>query len=178
MADTTGGAGNRPTIHRLHIHPPRDRDGALIPPQPKGSMKCIGGRGRVAHQLIEDDKTGSRKIWRARVTEAATQLAGNYEPGTPLVVGLLALFERTAAAKKRAFPTTRSVGDTDKLARMLLDALDDADVYDDDSRVVLLLSMKAYAPRPGAVVYVAPYAPGVAPAILGAIETTATSFEP
>lgn len=165
MDDTTGGAGNRPTIHRLTI--------TGHTPQTKGSMKCIGARGRIGHQLIEDDKTGDRKKWRARVTEAARQLADNYEPGTPLVIGLLSLVTRPASASKRPHPVTRSSGDVDKLARMILDALDDAQVYDDDSRVILLLSGKAYAAKPGAVVYVAPYAPGVANTILGAIETTA-----
>lgn len=163
MADTTGGAGNtRPTIHRLTI--------TGHTPQTKGSMKCIG-RGRIAHQLIEDDKTGDRKKWRARVTEAARQLAGQYEPNTALVVGLLALVERPASAAKRPHPTTRSSGDTDKHLRMLLDALDDAGVYDDDSRIVTVIARKAYAARAGAVIYIAPEDDAAAVTILNAIIT-------
>lgn len=162
MADNTnGGAGNRPTIHRLTI--------TGHTPQTKGSMKCIGARGRIAHQLIEDDKTGDRKKWRALVTDAARQLAGNYEPNTALVVGLLALVERPASAAKRVHPTTRSSGDIDKHLRMLADALDDAGVYDDDSRIVTVIARKAYSARAGAVIYIAPEDDPAAVTILHAI---------
>ena len=129
-------------------------------PAPKGSMKCIGGRGPVKHQLIEDDKTGDRKVWRERLTAAARGLADRLpdrgEHG--VIVGLLVLVERPASAPRRALPSTRSAGDLDKHARMTLDALDDADVFTDDSRVCFLISAKAFADDgpPGAIVYVAP----------------------
>lgn len=128
-------------------------------PAPKGSLKCIGGRGPIKHQLIEDDKTGDRKVWREKLTAAARALAGKLpdQGDAGVIVGVLALVERPASAARRLLPTTRSAGDSDKHARMTLDALDDADVFRDDSRVVLVLAAKAYADdRAGAVIYVAP----------------------
>lgn len=139
------------TIWRLRV------DGE---PQTKGSVKCIGGRGPIKHALIEDDKTGARALWRAKLAEAAQLLAGklpdNGDDG--VIVGLLALVERPASARGRSLPARRSSGDTDKHLRMTFDALDDAEVYGDDSRICLTLGAKAYADdgRPGAIVYVAP----------------------
>lgn len=128
-------------------------------PAPKGSMKCIGGRGKVKHQLIEDDSTGARRVWRKRLTSAAAGLAGllpdQGEGG--VIVGVVALVKRPPSApRSRTLPTTRSAGDADKHARMTLDALDDAGVYVDDSRVVLEMAGKAYADHgpTGAVIYV------------------------
>ena len=130
-------------------------------PAPKGSLKCIGGRGPVRHQLIEDDKTGDRKAWREKLATAARALAGKLPDrgDAGVIVGVLALVERPASAARRTLPTTRSAGDVDKHARMTLDALDDADVFRDDSRVVLVISAKAFAAEgtpTGAIVYVAP----------------------
>lgn len=138
------------TIHRLRV------EGT---PAPKGSLKCIGGRGPIKHQLIEDDKTGDRAAWRTRLASAASQLAGklpdNGDAG--VIVGVLALVARPASAARRNLPTTRSAGDVDKHARMTLDALDDGGVFSDDSRVVLVIAGKAFTDaKPGAVVYVAP----------------------
>jgi Holliday junction resolvase RusA-like endonuclease len=128
-------------------------------PQPKGSMKCVG-RGGGRHQLVEDDKTGERRRWRKTLTEAAQQLAGRLPDSgdAGVIVGVLALVPRPASAARRALPTTRSAGDADKLFRAVGDALDQAGVYTDDSRIVLALSAKAYAPdgTPGAIIWVAP----------------------
>lgn len=44
-----------------------------------------------------------------------------------------------------ARPITRAAGDADKVARLVLDALDVAGVYDDDSQVALLRIEKRYA---------------------------------
>lgn len=129
-------------------------------PQPKGSMKCIGRRGPTGHQLIEDDKTGAKKAWRDTLTDAARLLAGKLpnQGDAGVIVGVLALVPRPASARRRPLPTTRSSGDVDKLLRAVADPLDTADVYIDDSRIVLAIPAKVYADdgRPGAIVWVAP----------------------
>lgn len=128
-------------------------------PAPKGSLRCVGGRGRVKHQLIEEDSAGNRERWRATLTAAAAGLADRLpnQGQDGVIVGYLALVERPASAPTRPLPTTRSAGDVDKHLRMGLDSLDDAQVFYDDSRVVLAIAAKAYATSsPGAIVYIAP----------------------
>jgi len=46
------------------------------------------------------------------------------------------------------WPTTRAGGDLDKVARLVLDALEIAGVYKDDSQVVALRAEKEYAETP------------------------------
>ena len=151
MDDTTGGAGNRPTpIWRLAVQ-------GL--PTPKGSMKCIGQRGPVKHVLVEDDTSGGRARWRETLTAAGRDLAKRMDGpiGTHAAIGALFILPRPAAARNRLLPNRKTTGDLDKLTRQLLDALTDAEVLADDSRVVGLLVFKVYETetrRPGAVVYV------------------------
>lgn len=124
-------------------------------PAPKGSLKCIGQApkgGRVMHRLIEDDKAGRGKAWRAKVTAAAVELRkaiGETLDG-PLGLAIITVHHRPAAAAKRLLPASRSGHDVDKLSRMLMDALDDGDVFTDDSRVCFLTTAKVYelATRP------------------------------
>lgn len=131
-------------------------------PAPKGSLKCIGARGPIKHQLIEDDKTGARKTWRNHLTTAAQGLADRLgEPlgqnGAAVAIGALFVLPRPKSATKRLLPTTRSGGDLDKFCRMACDALVDGGVIVDDSRIALLLSMKVYevpTRQPGLVLYV------------------------
>lgn len=173
MADTTGGAGNtRPAIHRLRVYGE---------PTPKGSMKCIGRRGKVAHKLVEDDTSGGRARWRDTLTAAARVLTTRItEPlDEHVTIGALFVLPRPAAARRRAFPNRRNTGDLDKLTRQLLDALTDAGVLNDDSRVVALQVAKVYENpdrRPGVTVYVAsegnPHSP-----ILNALLTTAPELQ-
>lgn len=128
-------------------------------PAAKGSMKCIGGRGKVRHQLVESDSSGNGKVWRKQVTAAATELRARIGEtlDEPLGVAIISTAIRPAAAKNRVHPANRGARDVDKLARMILDAMDDADVYTDDSRVCFLTSTKVYedGSRPrGAAVFV------------------------
>ena len=119
------------------------------PPAPKGSMKCIGGRGPGKPQLLEDAKTGDRKVWRERLTAAARGLASRLpEPlgqdGAAVAMGALFVLPRPRSAASRPLPTTRSGGDLDKLRRMLGDALDSAEVDVDASRIALVQAAKVY----------------------------------
>ena len=135
-------------------------------PAPKGSMKCVGAGGKIRHRLVPDDSGHGQKRWREAVTAVATDLAATM--GAPIdeaaIVGIQFLLPRPAAAKTRTLPFLRANkaapgGDVDKLTRMVLDALTDARVLADDSRVCLTLAGKAYVDdghRPGAIVWVGP----------------------
>lgn len=135
---------------------------AVIPghPAPKGSLKCVGGRGR--HRLVEDnDRTGP---WRDKIATAlgpkwpTAQRAADQQPigaeitftidrpayhyGTGRNAGVIK--DRYAAV----YPTSHSTGDIDKHARLLLDALQDAQVLPDDCIVIDLHARKAYVGCP------------------------------
>lgn len=123
-------------------------------PAPKGSMKCIGKRGKVRHALIEDAGPSQRE-WRARV-----QLAGEHLlPGIgetldgPVSVEVTFTLPRPASARGRVWPHLKANGktaggDLDKLVRLILDAFTDARVWTDDSRVVEITARKAYPDTP------------------------------
>lgn len=132
-------------------------------PAPKGSLKCIGGRGGKggAHVLIEDN--ARTKDWRATIANGIRRHdlapAG---PGQPVGVEVTFTLERpkahygtgrNAGTLKERFADARPVGhqtgDTDKLVRLVLDALQDADLIPDDSAVVEVVARKEYvAERP------------------------------
>lgn len=129
-------------------------------PKPKGSLKCIGRRGKVAHVLIED--AGEQlTTWRERVTYAARQAKTTYPKGTPVSVYIDFYIPRplshhsTVPPRNKilpryleAQPVTRSSGDLDKLTRTILDAITDGGLLDDDSQVVELIVRKYYADNP------------------------------
>lgn len=122
-------------------------------PKPKGSLRCIGGKNR--HQLIEDN--AKTKPWRDAIALwVRRSWHETVDPGQP--VGVEATFSlprpkghygtgRNAGHVKHSAPdhaTSHSTGDVDKLARLVLDALQDTDVLPDDSQVVELQARKAY----------------------------------
>lgn len=121
-------------------------------PATKGSLKCVGRGGR--HQLIEDDKPGTRRVWRARVAHAAAAIlshTGRPFSG-PVGVGLEFTISRPKSApKSRIWPVTRSSGDLDKLARLALDAITDAGLWADDSQCCQLHCTKRYMGAEGAL---------------------------
>jgi Holliday junction resolvase RusA-like endonuclease len=139
-----------------------DREHVLVvygAPAPKGSLKCIGRKGR--HQLVEDAKR--TKPWRERVTVGARRLTVSGLSG-PLGVEVTLTVDRPAwhygtgrnAAKLKAsappYPHKRSTGiggDVDKLERTILDALEDAGVLTDDAQVVELIGRKTFRDGPG-----------------------------
>jgi hypothetical protein len=136
---------------------------------PKGSMKCIGRRGRVAHQLVEQvDNAG----WRTVVVDALARYwpAGDgRRPVKHQPVGVKLTFTlerpkthhgtgrnaRTLKAAAPDYPAAHGTGDVDKLARLILDALQDGDVLPNDAQVVQLTARKFYAgdPHPDALGY-------------------------
>lgn len=123
-------------------------------PKPKGSMKCIGARGKVKHQLVEQvDDNG----WRDAVTAAAKRyVLEQADKHQAVYVEMTFTLSRPAAhygtgrnqwvVKPSApvWPTLFGTGDTDKLARLVLDCLQDAKVLDNDAQVRPLYVDKAY----------------------------------
>lgn len=118
-------------------------------PAPKGSLKCIG-RG-TRHQLIEDNK--NTKPWRQRVQLAGPHLQIDGQPWTgPVGIALTFTLDRPVSVKpaKRPWPHVRGkgAGDVDKLARTVLDGLEDAGVFADDAQVCSLSATKCYPDTP------------------------------
>lgn len=132
-------------------------------PAPKGSLKCVGGRGR--HQLIEDNvKT---KPWRDAVAlwirRNWHQHADEHQPLGADVTFSLPRPKYHYGTGKNAYilkdtappyPTKKAkdAGDADKLLRLILDAIQDTDVLPDDAQVIDVSARKRYAadnPPPG-----------------------------
>lgn len=148
-------------------------------PAPKGSLRCIGGAGG-RHQLIEDNKR--TKPWRDKIAteiRRAWPIDQHAAPGQPIGAEVTTTHERPAghlgtgrnsgvvkASYADVHPVTRSAGDVDKLARLILDAIQDTGVLPDDAQVVELIQRKAYArpqnptgdvlPCPGVVIRLYP----------------------
>jgi Holliday junction resolvase RusA-like endonuclease len=133
-----------------------DREHVLVvygPPAPKGSMKCIGRGGR--HQLV--DNSTRTKPWRERVAAGARRLTISGLSG-PLGVEVTLTVDRptshyrvngqlSAEGRRRPWPSRKSSGvggDVDKLARTVLDALEDSGVLLDDAQVVELIVRKTF----------------------------------
>lgn len=131
---------------------------AVIPgtPAPKGSLKCIGGKGR-GHQLIEDN--ARTKPWReklARLLRRSWPTDQHAEPKQPIGAEITISIDRTPShrgtgrnahvlkASAPSYPTGHNTGDVDKHARLTLDALQDAGILPDDCIVVDLHIRKAY----------------------------------
>jgi Holliday junction resolvase RusA-like endonuclease len=124
-------------------------------PVGKGSLRCIGSRGSRQHVLIEDNPRTQE--WRDEIARAAH--AAEFEvagAGQAIGVEITSTLPRPAghygtgrnAQRVRPsapkFPVAHGTGDADKLARLVLDALQDADVLADDAQVVEVLSRKSY----------------------------------
>ncbi len=127
-------------------------------PATKGSLKCVGRNG--THRLIESN-AGSQ-AWRETVAAVAADALADWMPdylgkGIPIGIEITTTISRPAshmrtngAVKDSAprFPTNLRTGDVDKFARLVLDALEDAGVLDDDAQVIEALSRKFYAGSP------------------------------
>lgn len=117
-------------------------------PVSQGSKRCFCRNGRAT--LIE--ASDRLKPWRAQITAAAVfaRVEQRLEPLDVPVGCYLTFYLPRPASAKRDVPSVKP--DIDKLTRAVLDALTDADIWSDDSRVVSLYAQKAYATeveRPG-----------------------------
>lgn len=120
-------------------------------PAPKGSLKCIGRRGKSAHNLIENNTR--TKPWREAVKFAGGRLRTEYNIVEPLdgALGIAITFTvglpPSIKPGARLWPFKRSTGlggDVDKLARTVLDGLEDSGIFSDDAQVCELTAVKAY----------------------------------
>lgn len=109
--------------------------------------------------------------WREAV-KAAAMVAGVAGIHSPVHVDIVFWFERpkshygtgrnagTVKAAAPAFPTTRNIGDVDKLQRSTFDALTDVGVIDDDSMIASVSARKRWCdagkPLAGAYITIVP----------------------
>ena len=115
-------------------------------PKTKGSLDFRRGGG------VTENVAGSKE-WRAMVARAVQHERSRRGARTPSVapVGVRALFVLPFSAGSEAdedcvpAPIAARTGDTDKLARNILDALTDAGAYKDDVQVCKLVCNKVYA---------------------------------
>lgn len=138
-------------------------------PVTQGSMKAFarGGRAVVTH-----DKGPALNHWRSRVTLEARRAWGRAAPlDGPVAVTLVFRLARpkghygTGRNAQRVRPSAPALPhtglDLDKLARAINDALTQAHIWADDSRVCTMTTHKTYAgpdEQPGVDITVAPLA--------------------
>lgn len=140
-----------------------DRELVIVIPgraAPKGSLKCVGRRGRVAHVILESDEGGHAKRFRETVAMWVRRkwpTDQHAAPGQPLGAEITFTLQRPKghygtgrnAGKVKpsyvdALPVGHSTGDVDKLLRNALDALQDTDTLPDDCAVVEATARKFY----------------------------------
>lgn len=127
-------------------------------PASKGSMKCIGRRGKVGHVLVE---SVDNKDWRDAVSTWAGRKLTPFEARVPLSAEMTFTLDRPRShygtgrnagvlkTSAPAFPVGHNTGDVDKLLRLVLDALQDAGVLPDDCQVIEVTARKVYvSPSP------------------------------
>jgi len=126
-------------------------------PIPQGSKvaKLIPAPGTKwgVRPVLYDDNDKALKPWRKAVTAAAKAAAVDLDQlvDVPIVVVVEFRMSRPKTVK-REYPTVKP--DVDKLERAVLDAVTDAGVWNDDSRVVVLKGSMVYAKTAGAFVQV------------------------
>lgn len=127
-------------------------------------MKCIGARGDVKHQLVEDVRVGQRN-WRDRITNVGRdKVQQRADKDQPVGVDVTFTVDRPSShfgtgrnrfllnARAPMWPTTKNTNDVDKMLRLLLDALQDSGVLVDDAQAVETAARKAYPqPKPEAL---------------------------
>lgn len=126
-------------------------------PAPKGSLKCIGGKGGRGHVLIEDN--ARTKVWRSTVAGWITRAwpkDQNADKNQPLGADITFTLPRPRGhygtgrnsdvlkTTAPAYPISHQAGDVDKLLRLALDAIQDTPVLPDDCAVVEVHALKAY----------------------------------
>lgn len=119
-------------------------------PIPQGS-KRIGRNRRTGKPILVEDNPETAP-WRNHVTEVAGMIARNIrlpEPlDGPLRVRLTFTMPKPASAPKRRRTWPHTKPDVDKLTRAVHDALTDAGVWREDSRVQHVSAEKVYPGEP------------------------------
>lgn len=128
-------------------------------PAPQGSKKLVGRDRKGRGILVES--SAKVKPWREAVKYAALEVHDMFTAALTGPVSLEVVFSLTrpkSAPRRVTLPATTP--DLSKLIRSTEDALTDAGVWEDDSRVVRCVASKVFAgsdspdalPVPGAVI--------------------------
>ena len=118
-------------------------------PAPQGSKRHVGN-GR----MVEASKR--LKPWRDLVIKASAKMAETVEPLEGALYVRLEFRVPRPKTVTRAYPITRSSGDTDKLIRGVLDGIDQGGLILDDSQFVDIRASKRYSNNPGVTIYIRP----------------------
>lgn len=119
-------------------------------PKPQGS-KTSGVNQRTGKTFVREDNKGT-KPWRKRMVEQLQDDRGRplHRFDSAVWVSLRFVFLRPRSHDANSLPTSKLLGDVDKLTRNVLDALTQARVITDDKYVIELRSVqKIYGPTPG-----------------------------
>lgn len=119
-------------------------------PKPQGS-KTSGMNERTGKTFVREDNAGT-KPWRKRMVEALQNERGRplHRFDSAVWVSLRFVFLRPKSHAPDSLPTSKLLGDVDKLTRNVLDALTQAGVITDDKYVIKLRDVeKVYGPNPG-----------------------------
>jgi Holliday junction resolvase RusA-like endonuclease len=96
------------------------------------------------------------KPWRDLVIKASAKMAETVEPLEGALYVRLEFRVPRPKTVTRAYPITRSSGDTDKLIRGVLDGIDQGGLILDDSQFVDIRASKRYSNNPGVTIYIRP----------------------
>lgn len=129
-------------------------------PAPKGSLagRClthpkIGQKALKAARVVMSEQSNRGRPWRKAIEKAAPlHITERPDRQQPLRIVLLFALTRQPAAAHRRYPAARSSrgigGDIDKLTRLVLDALESAEVLTDDAQIVTVDARKVYSDDP------------------------------
>jgi Holliday junction resolvase RusA-like endonuclease len=112
-------------------------------PAPQGSKKFVGMNKQGRGIMVESSK--KVRPWRQDVKSAAEAVRGDDEPlDEPIRVRMVFTLPKPVSAPKtrRTFPSKKP--DLSKLVRSTEDALTDAGIWRDDSRVVECTARKVF----------------------------------
>lgn len=119
-------------------------------PKPQGS-KTSGVNRQTGKTFVREDNKGT-KPWRKRMVEELQDERGRplHRFDSAVWVSLRFVFLRPKSHAPDSLPTSKLLGDVDKLTRNVLDALTQSGVITDDKYVIKLRDVeKVYGPNPG-----------------------------
>lgn len=119
-------------------------------PKPQGS-KTSGVNRQTGKTFMREDNKGT-KPWRKRMIQGLQDERGRplHRFDSAVWVSLRFVFLRPKSHAPSSLPTSKMLGDVDKLTRNVLDALTQAGVITDDKYVIKLRDVeKVYGPNPG-----------------------------
>lgn len=152
-------------------------------PKPQGS-KTSGVNERTGKTFVREDNAGT-KPWRKRMVEALQNERGRplHRFDSAVWVSLRFVFLRPKSHAPDSLPTSKLLGDVDKLTRNVLDALTQAGVITDDKYVIKLRDVeKVYGPNPGVHIRIGSAHPNPfaadAPGLITVPRSAVDSWEP